>query len=253
AALAACPGTSEVPGRGDGGPGGDPGGGDGGACEVAPSCAVEFRYPAHGISSVALRGDFAPDGWDSGVALERDGEFFRATVEADHGQTIQYKFVVDGAWVNDPVNRDLVDDGFGGQNSVVTADCDACSAPAADWRDGILYFVFVDRFHDGDPSNNAPLGGVEPPANYAGGDLAGVLQKIEEGYFDGLGVNALWLTAPLDNADGAGIGDYGRAYSAYHGYWPSDLEAVESRIGTLDDLRAVVDAAHARGMAVFLD
>jgi glycosidase len=250
--LAACPGTSEGPGgRSDAGPGG--GGGDGGTCEPDRTCAIEFRYPAHGVGSVELRGSHAPGGWDSGLPLERDGEFFRASVEASHGQAIQYKFVVDGDWVHDPVNPIRVDDGFGGENSQVTADCNRCGASAYDWRDGILYFVFIDRFHDGDPSNNAPLDGVGAPANFAGGDLAGVLARIEDGYFQDLGVNALWLTAPFDNAKGSGVGDDGRDYSAYHGYWPSDLDAIDPRVGTLDDLRAVVDAAHARGMVVFLD
>jgi glycosidase len=254
-ALAGCPGSSRGPGYGDGGPGGDGDpDGDGGTCQAAASCAVEFVYPADGASSVELRGDFAAGAWDRGVPLERDGDFFRVSIEAADGQAIQYKFVVDGAdWVLDPLNPDEVGDGGGNANSLVTADCDRCDQSRVDWRDGILYFVFVDRFRNGDPSNDAPLDGVADPANYAGGDLAGVLAAIEEGYFDQMGANALWLTAPFDNADQIGVGDDGRNYSAYHGYWPSDLDAVESRIGTLDDLRAVVDAAHARGIKVFLD
>src|SRR3954470_14970085 len=51
-----------------------------------------------------------------------------------------------------------------------------------DWRDAILYFVFVDRFLDGDTTNNGvPTAGVSPPADYQGGDFAGVLQKIKAG------------------------------------------------------------------------
>jgi len=253
--AAGCPGSSKGPGFGDGGPGGDGGaGGDGGTCEVAPTCAVELAYPADGASSVELRGDFAPDGWEVGIPLERDGDFFRARVDASDGQAIQYKFVVDGTgWVLDPLNPDTADDGSGNQNSLVTADCNSCDSAAVDWRDGILYFVFVDRFRNGDPSNDAPLDGVDQAANYAGGDLAGVLAAIEDGYFEEMGATALWLTAPYDNTDQIGIGDDGRNYSAYHGYWPSDLDKVESRVGTLDELRAVVDAAHARGIQVFLD
>jgi glycosidase len=253
--AAGCPGSSQVPAFGDGGPGGDGGaGGDGGTCEVAPSCEIALAYPADGASSVELRGDFAPDGWEQGVALERDGDFFRVHIDAKDGQAIQYKFVVDGTgWVLDPLNPDQVDDGGGNSNSIVTADCNSCDDRAVDWRDGVLYFVFVDRFRNGDPANDAPLDGVDAAANYAGGDLVGVLAAIEDGYFEEMGATALWLTAPYDNTDQIGVGDDGRNYSAYHGYWPSDLEKVESRVGTLDELRAVVDAAHARGIEVFLD
>jgi glycosidase len=122
-----------------------------------------------------------------------------------------------------------------------------------DWRSAVMYFVFVDRFNDGDTSNNVSVPGVAQPANYQGGDWAGVIAKIEDGYFDSLGVNALWLTVPMDNTPNAGVGFDGNMYSAYHGYWPSDLDEPEERFGTLDTLKALVDAAHARGIKVLLD
>ena len=59
-----------------------------------------------------------------------------------------------------------------------------------DWRSAVLYFVFVDRFSNGDTTNDGPVDGVETPANYQGGDYAGLLDVIESGYFDDLGVNA---------------------------------------------------------------
>ncbi len=137
--AAGCPGASEGPARGDGGPDGDGGaGGDGGTCEIADTCALVFAYPADGADSVELRGDFAPDGWEQGIPLERDGDSFRVSIEAVDGQAIQYKFVVDGDWVTDPFNPDQVGDGGGQQNSVVTADCNACDDDAVDCRDGIL-------------------------------------------------------------------------------------------------------------------
>src|SRR5262249_12503546 len=88
---------------------------------------------------------------------------------------------------------------------------------------------------------------------YQGGDLAGVLAKIEGGYFTDLGMNALWLTAPVDNADRAGVGEDGRQYSAYHGYWPTNLNDVEPRFGTFDLFARTVRAAHDRGIKVVLD
>jgi glycosidase len=223
------------------------------ACEhPVATCTRTFRYDGAG-TSVSLRGDFAADGWTAGVAMQRVGDHFEATIPVADQQIVVYKLVVDGTWLADPANPRTTPDGFGGRNSVVRHDCDGCPArPTLDWRDATLYFVMVDRFFDGDPGNNAPLG-LEAPADYEGGDLVGLKQKIDAGYFDQLGINALWLTSPLDNADGRGRGSDGHDYSGYHGYWPKDLEKVESRIGTEAELKAVIDAAHAHGLNVILD
>ena len=129
----------------------------------------------------------------------------------------------------------------------------AMPGEAFDWRSAVLYFVFVDRFRNGDKSNDAPIAGIETPANFQGGDYAGVIEAIEEGYFESLGVNALWLTVPMDNPDTPGWGYDGHQYTGYHGYWPSDLDAVEEHFGTLADLKQLVDAAHARGIKVLID
>ncbi len=122
-----------------------------------------------------------------------------------------------------------------------------------DWRDAVVYSVLVDRFRNGDPSNDAPVDGVSDPANYRGGDWAGLRAAIEEGYFDELGVDVLWLSPHVDNAEGSFLGSDGRAYAGYHGYWPASPKAVESRFGSAAELRAAIDAAHARGMRVLLD
>ncbi len=217
-----------------------------------PTCTRTFRYAGAG-ASVALRGDFAADGWTAGATMTRVGDHWEATIPVADQQVVVYKLFVDGQWLTDPANPRTTPDGFGGRNSVVRHDCDACPPrPTLDWRDATLYFVMVDRFFDGKPVNNAPLG-LEAPADYEGGDLVGVRQKIDSGYFDQLGVNALWLTSPLDNADGRGRGSDGHDYSGYHGYWPRDLEQVESKIGTEAELKALIDAAHAHGINVILD
>jgi glycosidase len=216
------------------------------------TCTVSFSFPAAGASTCELRGNFAPDGWTHGVAMTRVGDHFAASLELPHGRTVQYKFVVDGdEWVADPA-AEQVADGVGGHNAARVVDC-GCAELRFDWRDAIMYFVLVDRFADGDHANDAPLVGVEPPANFAGGDLAGLRAKIDEGYFDQLGVNVLWISAPIDGADASGLGDDGHAYSSYHGYWPRDLDAVEARVGDLAQLIAVVDAAHRRGLRVVMD
>jgi glycosidase len=235
------------------------------ACVPAgTTCPVVFRYPiGNGASSVELRGDFAPGAWMKGVPMQIEGTRFRAEIPATDGAAIQYKFFVNGKdWVTDPFNPNKAADGTGGENSVLSASCDFdyCpvepSKPVAgsfDWRSAVMYFVFVDRFYDGDKSNNAPVNGVENQANYQGGDWAGVIKKIDDGYFESLGVNALWLTVPADNPSVSGIGHDGHQYSAYHGYWASDLEKPEEHFGSMETLKKLIDRAHARGIKVLFD
>lgn len=121
--------------------------------------------------------------------------------------------------------------------------------PQTDWADGILYFVIVDRFADGDASNNQ---GVDRAAKgtFHGGDLAGLRQQLDE--LADLGVTALWITPVVKNIDGfvtgAGFPDWG-----YHGYWADDFYRLDPRFGSEADLKALVDDAHGRGMKVLLD
>ncbi len=253
-----------------GGPGGATGSGmnpgDDGMDTGGPSecddadkrCAVEMTLADMGYGDVSVIGDFSPEGWEAGVPMSRDGDTWRASVPVPWDTQVQYKFVVDGNAVADPGNPNVVDDGQGGQNSVL--DPQMCAEPTCepavfgdvDWRDAIIYFVFVDRFHNGDPSNDSPIG-VPTASDYQGGDWAGVTQRIEEGYFEDLGVNTLWLSVPMDNADSAGLGSDGMQYSAYHAYWPTDLSATESRFGTLAELQQLVDTAHDHGLYVLFD
>lgn len=124
---------------------------------------------------------------------------------------------------------------------------------AFDYRDGLMYFTFTDRFRDGDPSNDAPTPGVPDRANYAGGDFAGITQQIELGYFDALGVRTLWLSPPNANPAAGFPGSDGREYTGYHGYWPSAGRETQARFGSLEALRSLIRAAHAHGIRVLVD
>ncbi|TNF25141.1 MAG: hypothetical protein EP329_23635 [Deltaproteobacteria bacterium] len=140
---------------------------------------------------------------------------------------------------------------------------------STDWRDAVLYFVMTDRFANGNTGNDAPVANVDSRVNYQGGDFAGVMAKIDAGYFDDLGVGALWLSWPIDNADGyadgsapdhhacglspATGGAMSMRYTAYHGYWPSHTDQIESRFGTLTELQQLVTKAHAHGIRIVLD
>jgi glycosidase len=122
-----------------------------------------------------------------------------------------------------------------------------------EWRDAVIYFVFTDRFRNGDPSNDEPAAGVEQIANYQGGDWIGVLQALRDGYFDDLGVNVLWLSCLQDNPDDGFPGGDPHLYTGYHGYWPSEPRAVQPRFGTMEVLEELVAEAHRRGIRVLAD
>ena len=125
------------------------------------------------------------------------------------------------------------------------------------WHDGIIYAIMIDRFFDGDPGNSKPVENPElsPKANYQGGDLRGILQKIQEGYFDSLGVNVLWISPVNDNTDKTyqEWPEPHRYFSGYHGYWPIAAERVEERFGDIATLQTLVTEAHSHGIKVLLD
>lgn len=122
------------------------------------------------------------------------------------------------------------------------------------WRDSVAYYIFVDRFANGDPSNDGiPVPDVMTAANWQGGDWQGIIDKIKTGYFSKLGVNSLWLGAPVDNPNVAGAGNDQHNYSAYHGYWPVHLDQAEEHFGSLDKLKELVSEAHNAGMTVILE
>ncbi len=231
------------------------------------ACPHQFTYPLGTETSVELRGDFGgPDTWMKGVQMKRDATNWTATVDVPYNKAVQYKFYIDNAtWKVDPAQPNSTDASNNTNNNFVGTTCDPadCNEPGAlpagvfDWRDAVIYFVFVDRFSDGSAANNCNVGGVSGPiANYQGGDWAGVTAKINSGYFTQLGANVLWLTVPVKNADtfaGAGTGGDSHMYSAYHGYWPSDPTQTESCFGTKQELVDLVAAAHTKNLKVIFD
>jgi alpha-amylase len=148
----------------------------------------------------------------------------------------------------------LLSSGCGTAGAVPTPDTPPVAVvPAplgdADWADDILYFVIVDRFADGDSTNNQSVDRKAKGA-FHGGDLAGVRQQLTD--LADLGVTAIWITPVVRNISGfvtgAGFPDWG-----YHGYWADDFYSLDPRFGSEDELRALVDAAHKRGIKVLLD
>lgn len=139
----------------------------------------------------------------------------------------------------------------------------AVPAAAQDYRqrlpqDEVIYFVLPDRFDNGDTANDRGgltgdrlATGFDPSAKgfYHGGDLKGLIRRLD--YIQGLGATALWVGPIFKNKPVQG--GKGQESAGYHGYWITDFTQVDPHFGTDADFRALVDAAHARGMKVYMD
>ncbi len=125
-------------------------------------------------------------------------------------------------------------------------------------EDEVIYFLLPDRFENGDPKNDK--GGIKgdrlktgfDPAHkgfFHGGDLKGLIKRLD--YIQGLGATAVWLAPVFKNK--AVQGAIGNETAGYHGYWVTDFTQVDPHFGTNADFKGFVDAAHARGMKVYMD
>jgi glycosidase len=105
-----------------------------------------------------------------------------------------------------------------------------------DWlRDAVIYQIFVDRFAPNPGDDFAAPGDL---AGFHGGTLQGIVSRLD--YLAELGVTCLWLTPIFPSP-------------SHHGYDPTDYDAVEPRLGSAADFRALVAAAHERGIRILLD
>lgn len=141
------------------------------------------------------------------------------------------------------------------------------------WRDSIMYQIFTDRFFDGNPLNNInnSIGDLarvtDARSQWQGGDFAGITKKIKDGYFEAMGVNTLWISSPIINSHNSqpavGLND-NRRFSSYHSYHPIATgythtehygyqTPIEPAFGTADELREMVNEAHARGIRIITD
>jgi neopullulanase len=129
-------------------------------------------------------------------------------------------------------------------------------------EDEIIYLVMPDRFENGDPRNDTggfPGGrlqhGFDPTHKgfFHGGDIVGLTRRLD--YIQGLGATAIWFTPIFLNrpVQGDPFGAPGEMSAGYHGYWATDFTTIDPHFGTEAEFRAFVDAAHARGMKVYMD
>jgi len=122
------------------------------------------------------------------------------------------------------------------------------------WKNATVYFMLTDRFNNGDPSNDQSYNRTKNAATlrgFEGGDIKGIINKIEEGYFTRLGVDAIWMTPLIEQVHGYDDSS-GLTYS-YHGYWPKDWTTVDSNFGTEADLQKMISVAHKHNIKVLMD
>lgn len=123
------------------------------------------------------------------------------------------------------------------------------------WENANIYFLLTDRFKNGDESNDVNFERDQKTAQlrgFEGGDLRGIIQKIDENYFTDLGVDAIWMTPIVEQIHGATDEGSGKTYG-YHGYWTKDWTALDPNFGTKEDLRELVQKAHQKGIRILLD
>ncbi|WP_282148716.1 alpha-amylase family glycosyl hydrolase [Algibacter lectus] len=123
------------------------------------------------------------------------------------------------------------------------------------WEGANVYFLLTDRFNNGDTSNDVNFERTEQASKlrgFEGGDITGVTQKIKDGYFTDLGINAIWMTPIVEQIHGGTDEGTGLTYG-YHGYWTRDWTAIDPNFGTKADLHELVETAHKNGIRILLD
>ena len=123
------------------------------------------------------------------------------------------------------------------------------------WENATVYFLLTDRFYRQSPATAHAYGRLQdgaPLRSFMGGNLAGITAKIKQGYFQKLGVNVIWLTPPVEQIHGATDEGNGKTYG-FHGYWAADFTQVDAALGTSNDMRELVETAHAHGIRILLD
>ena len=123
------------------------------------------------------------------------------------------------------------------------------------WENANMYFLLIDRFNNGDKTNDQTYNRNKTTGKlrgFEGGDIRGVIQKLDEGYFEKLGITALWMTPVVEQIhDGV---DEGTGFTyGFHGYWAKDWTTLDPSFGTKKDLAELVQKAHAKGIRILLD
>ncbi len=137
-----------------------------------------------------------------------------------------------------------------GEATTVTEPPDPLHVASPDWREQIIYFVMIDRFADGDPTNNDQGAGEYDPSDdsrFQGGDLQGIIDELD--YIEGLGATSVWITPPVSNQWWDPLVTYG----GYHGYWAANFTEVDPHFGDLETYQDLSRSLHEQGMYLIQD
>lgn len=229
------------------------------AADWDPACAATALEPVPGTTQFAATFEVPAGSWKLKVAL---GGAWQESYGTDDGQdiplvlagSVPVRFSYDHATHDVRLTPQLDPEPLGeGDAGLVPP---SLREPLTRER---FYFVMADRFANGDPANDT--GGSDSPDRlvhgfdptdkgfYHGGDLAGIIERLD--YIASLGTTAIWLTPSFANRPVQGEGD--AASAGYHGYWVTDFTRIDPHLGTNEEMKALVDAAHDRGMKVFFD
>ena len=218
-------------------------------CET-PSLDLSSLHIDRAAGSVDLSVRFIPSGM--GAALDRfTATLDDATIQGTTGQDsleLSTGGLSPGRHTVRVVATDL--DGHAAEELYIPFWTDVAQADDG-WRQGSVYYAFLDRLANGDTANDSTEGASANAGEYQGGDIQGLIDLLP--YLEDLGVGTIWISNPQDNAEGAFSGDCEQTYSAYHAYWPDAARTVEEHFGDDDSLRELVAQAHSRGMRVIMD
>lgn len=107
------------------------------------------------------------------------------------------------------------------------------------WQDGAVYYILVDRFLNGDGTNDNDVD-LQNPNAYQGGDFKGIIEKLD--YIKEMGFTTIALNPIYENAK-----------DGYHGDWTLDFKKINKHFGSLEDFKNLVQAAHDKNMKVIID
>ena len=123
------------------------------------------------------------------------------------------------------------------------------------WENANVYFLLTDRFNNGNTANDLNFDRTKKTGvlrGFMGGDIKGITQKINDGYFTDLGINAIWFSPVAEQIHGSVDEGTGSTYG-FHGYWAKDWTSLEPNFGTEEDLTELVQTAHKNGIRIILD
>lgn len=132
---------------------------------------------------------------------------------------------------------------------------DSSTKGSFNWNTSTIYFMLTDRFLNADTTNDINFErsrDADYLRKFIGGDVKGITSKVKDGYFNDLGVDAIWFTPVIEQIHGAVDEGAGVTYG-FHGYWPKDWSAIDPNFGTIDDLKELVGEAHKKGIRVIMD